>query len=67
MNNNGKIVVTSAWMGAWEVFDMEDLPNGGFALKAVNGKYVSFKESEGNVLRADSDTAGKEQQFVFIK
>jgi len=66
-NNNGKIVIGSTWMGAWEVFDMKDLPNGGFVLKAVNGKYVSLKENEGNVLRADSDTVGKEQQFVFIK
>ena len=65
MNNNGKIVVTSAWMGAWEVFDMEDLPNGGFALKAVNGKYVSFKESEGNVLRADADAPGANETFLF--
>lgn len=65
INNNGKIFISSAWLGAWEVFKKVEQQNGTFGLKGINGKFVSLKEKEGNVLRADADRLGINETFDF--
>lgn len=65
MNNNGKVFISSGWLGSWEVFKKVEQKNASFALKAVNGKFVSLKENEESVLRADVDEAGINEMFEF--
>lgn len=65
INNNGKITVASGWMGAWEVFKKIELPEGAFALKAVNDKFVTLKQDKESTLSAEAETIGPNERFVF--
>ena len=67
MNNDKKLFINSAWLGSWEVFQFVKQTDETFALKAINGKYVSLKEKEGNILKADADVIGKNETFTISK
>jgi hypothetical protein len=67
MNNDKKLFINSAWFGTWEAFHLVKKTDETFALKALNGKYVSLKEKEGGVLRADADVIGSNEIFTISK
>jgi len=67
MNNDKKLFINSVWFGPWEAFQFVKQTDETFALKAVNGKYVSLKEIDGGVLRADADGIGRNEIFTISK
>ncbi len=62
-----RLMVNPGWVGAWEIFQLTDLSDNKFALKAYNNKYVSLKVNEGNILKADADVIGTNETFMFSK
>ena len=65
INNDKRLFINSAWFGTWETFKLIEQPNNTYALKAINGKYVSLKQQEGNILKADVDSIASNETFII--
>lgn len=63
MNDGGQVTASTSWIADWEQFKLVELPDNMFALQAVNGKYVSVKDS-GRII-ASADKAGPKESFKW--
>ena len=61
------LFINTGWFGDWERFKIIKQSGDKFSLKAINGKYVSVKMNEGNVLKADADSIGSNETFITSK